>query len=172
MESNWGLLHCRQIIYQLSYQGSPGKENTGNYNTVCMHTQSLQSCPTLQPHGLYSLPGSSVHGIPQARILEWVAMPSLQGIFLTQGSNLCLLHCRQILYCWATGETSVVSAKRGKHRENGNNEKDQSPATQKLLLTRVDIMWTVTSPRNGENLSKSTGAWNNNDWIILICWLF
>ena len=22
-ELNWGLLHCRQIIYQLSYQGSP-----------------------------------------------------------------------------------------------------------------------------------------------------
>ena len=31
----------------------------------------------------------------------------LQGIFLTQGLNLCLLcllHCRWILYCWATGE--------------------------------------------------------------------
>ena len=23
-ESNWGLLHCRKILYQLSYQGSPG----------------------------------------------------------------------------------------------------------------------------------------------------
>ena len=30
---------------------------------------------SLQPHGLYSLPGSSVHGILQARILEWVAIP-------------------------------------------------------------------------------------------------
>ena len=39
-----------------------------------------------------SPPGSSVHGILQARILEWVAMPLLQGIFLTQGSNLCLLY--------------------------------------------------------------------------------
>ena len=31
----------------------------------------------------------------------------LQGIFPTQGTNLCLLrllHCRQILYCWATWE--------------------------------------------------------------------
>ena len=27
----------------------------------------------------WSLPGSSVHGIPQARILEWVAMPSSRG---------------------------------------------------------------------------------------------
>ena len=29
---------------------------------------------SLQPHGLYSLPGSSVHGTLQARILEWVAI--------------------------------------------------------------------------------------------------
>jgi len=28
----------------------------------------------------------------------------LQGIFLIQGSNHCLLHCRWILYCWATWE--------------------------------------------------------------------
>ena len=31
---------------------------------------------SLQPHGLYSLPGSFVHGILQERILEWVAVPS------------------------------------------------------------------------------------------------
>ena len=46
----------------------------------------------------YSLPGSTVYEIFQARILEWVAISLLQGIFLTQGSNLGLLPCRQILY--------------------------------------------------------------------------
>ena len=35
-----------------------------------------QSCPTLCHLMDCSLPGSSVHGIVQARILEWVAMPS------------------------------------------------------------------------------------------------
>ena len=42
-----------------------------------------------------SSPDSSVHGILQARILEWVAMPSSRGIFPTQGLNVrpsCLLH--------------------------------------------------------------------------------
>ena len=42
-----------------------------------------------------------VHGIFQARILEWGAISLSRGVFLTQGSNLCplpLLHCRQILY--------------------------------------------------------------------------
>ena len=45
-----------------------------------------------------SLPGSSAHGIHQARILEWVSRFLLQGIFPTQGLNPDLLHCRQILY--------------------------------------------------------------------------
>ena len=42
------------------------------------------------------LPGSSVHGILQARILEWGCHFLLQGIFRTQGSNLSLLR----LLCW------------------------------------------------------------------------
>ena len=38
-------------------------------------------------------------GVLQASILEWVAMPYLQGIFPTLGLNPGLLHCRQICYC-------------------------------------------------------------------------
>ena len=53
-----------------------------------------------------SLPGSSVHGILQARILEWVARPSLlQGIFPTQGQNpLSSVSCvgRQVFTTSAT----------------------------------------------------------------------
>ena len=37
-------------------------------------------------------------GIVQARILEWVAMPSSRGVFLTQGLNPGLPHYRWILY--------------------------------------------------------------------------
>jgi len=40
----------------------------------------------------------TVHGILQARILEWVAFPFSGGIFPTQGSNPGLQHCGQILY--------------------------------------------------------------------------
>ena len=39
----------------------------------------------------------TVHGILQARILEWVAFPFSRGVFPTQGSDPGLLHCRQIL---------------------------------------------------------------------------
>ena len=49
-------------------------------------TMSLQSCPTLCNPTDYSPPGSSVHGILQAGILEWAA------IFSSRGLNSCLLY--------------------------------------------------------------------------------
>ena len=55
-------------------------------------------CPTLCDPMDCILPGSSVHGIPQARILEWVAISFSRGIFPTQGLNPGLSHCRRILY--------------------------------------------------------------------------
>ena len=44
-----------------------------------MCAQALQSCLTLSDPMDYSLPGSSVHGILQARILEWVAIHFSRG---------------------------------------------------------------------------------------------
>ena len=46
---------------------------------TCMRAKSLQSYLTLRDPMDCSPPGSSVHGILQARILEWVAMPSSRG---------------------------------------------------------------------------------------------
>ena len=46
---------------------------------VCVSAKSLQSRPTPCIPTDCSLTGSSVHGILQARILEWVAMPSSRG---------------------------------------------------------------------------------------------
>ena len=49
------------------------------YMLSCVCAKSLQSCPTLCDPMDYSPPGFSVHGILQARIVEWVAMPSSRG---------------------------------------------------------------------------------------------
>ena len=48
-------------------------------NGVCMCAKLLQSYLTLHDPVDYSPPGSSVHGILQARILEWIAIPSSRG---------------------------------------------------------------------------------------------
>ena len=54
----------------------------------------------------HSPPGSTVHGISRARILEWVAMPSSRDLPnpRIKPHLLQLLHCRQNLYHWATRE--------------------------------------------------------------------
>ena len=67
-ESSWGLLHCRQILYQLRYQGSPSLEES--------ESEVTQLCPTLCDPMVCCPQGSSVHGIFQARVLEWVPFPS------------------------------------------------------------------------------------------------
>ena len=66
-----------------------------------------QWCLTLCDPRDCSSPGPSVQGIFQARILESVAI-SFSRIFLTQGLNLGLLHCRQILYHWVNRKIHTV----------------------------------------------------------------
>ena len=68
---------------------------------VTLHEYSVaQLCLTLGDPMNCSPPGCYVHGILQAIILEWVAMSSSRGIFLTQGLNCYLsfnLHNRKRL---------------------------------------------------------------------------
>ena len=64
----------------------------------CVHAKSLQSCPTRCDPMDCSPPGSSVHGDSPGKNAGVVFHALLQGIFLTQGSNPCLLHCRWVLY--------------------------------------------------------------------------
>ena len=96
-ESNWGLLYCRQILYQLSYQGAGGNTTDISpcvselseqpFSNSCINStnvywtsaaaaaaKSLQSCPTLCDPIDGSPPGSAIPGILQARTLEWVAI--------------------------------------------------------------------------------------------------
>ena len=66
---------------------------------VLCHFSRARLCNTMDG----SPPGSSVHGILQARILDWVAMP-----FPSQGSNPGLPYCRRILYCLSHQGSSEI----------------------------------------------------------------
>ena len=64
----------------------------------CMKVKSesevIQSCPTLSDPMNCSLPGSSVHGIIQARVLEWDAMPSPTRC--KQNETIRITHCLKL----------------------------------------------------------------------------
>jgi len=89
--------HKQQPTRLLCPWDSPGK-NTGvgcHFLLQCMKVKSerevAQSCPTFSDPVDCSLPGSSVHGIFQARVLEWGAIAfSVRFDYLSKISAFCL----------------------------------------------------------------------------------
>ena len=66
----------------------------------CVHAKSLLLCLTLCDPMDCSAPGSSVHGILQAGILEWVAIPSSRVFSQSRDGVSLSVSCigRQDLY--------------------------------------------------------------------------
>ena len=67
-----------------------------------------QTCLTLCDRIDCTPPGSSVHGIFQSRILEWIAISSCRGSSWPLGSNPHLLIGRWIFYFYVTYETQDI----------------------------------------------------------------
>ena len=85
-ESGAHSLQMKKAITQWWRQAQPKRES-----------HSVVSCPTLWDPRDCSLLVSFVHGILQARILEWGAVPFSRGSSQPRVSNPGLPHCRQIL---------------------------------------------------------------------------
>ena len=84
-----------------------------------------QSCPPLSDPMDCSLPGSSVHGVLQARILEeWVAMPSSRASSWPGDWTHVTCIGRWILYHW----TRPAAGTNGKHAEKGIVENAFQPS--------------------------------------------
>ena len=103
-----------------------------------VHAKLLLSRPTLWDPMDCSLPGSSVHGILQARILEWFAISFSRGS--SQPRDWTYISCigRKILYCWATGE----APRRGRYRVRGEGTTflDGKPF-QTLFVLNISVSW-------------------------------
>ena len=74
------------------------------YSLAVLFSLVAQWCPALFEPRDYSPPGSSVHGILQARILEWVAISSSRGSSPPRDWTFVFCIGRQILCHWATRE--------------------------------------------------------------------
>ena len=106
-----------------------------------------------------SPPGSPVHGISQASILEWVAISSSSGYsWPRDGTHTSWVSCigRQILYHWATREA------RSWFWENPNEEPYNPPQRLPLILPSMmsytyDGIWVWRSMAWGKT-SKDRGV--------------
>ena len=110
------------VICQAGNSGAGRGVREGSGHRVRWKREMLvaQSRPTQCDSMGCSPPGSSVHGILQARILEWVAIPFSRASpypGIEPGSQLCL-HCRQILY-GLSHQGSPMKSVRGLHNTLG-----------------------------------------------------
>ena len=71
-------------------------------------SEVARSCPTLCDPIDCSLPGSSVHGILQARILKWVVMPSSRGSSRPRGWIQVSCITGRFFTFWATREALTL----------------------------------------------------------------
>ena len=137
---------------------------------LCVRAKSLQSCLTLwtlyslwllcDPYGQeYSLPGSSVHRILQARVLEWVAMPSSRGS--SQPRDWTQVSCigRSGFFTTSTTWEAVLAAKKNKGKWR-NRESPLEKINKEILVKPwfsylLGLYWHVTLE---SDLTEHTGA--------------
>ena len=85
----------------------PGRADISIQVHVCGRAQLLQLCPTLCSPMDYSLPGSSVHGIFQARVLEWIAISFSRGSSRPRDRTRVSLIVDRCFTIWATREGNL-----------------------------------------------------------------
>ena len=89
-------IHCYwYVILLISLSGQNGNRHT----CLCAHSVA-RLCPILGDPMNCSPPGSSVHGISQARILEWVTISSSKGSSLPRDGNW-------VSFVWCIGRWSL-----------------------------------------------------------------
>ena len=126
------------------------------FQTVC--TKSLQSCLTVcDPMGC-SPPSSSVHGILQARILEWVAKPSHRGDSQPRdgtGVSYVSHTGRRVLYRWPTREAHTNLLPRVLFFDPDTTFSEQIH----LWVVSPMMLAACSSPRHGPTLCLLLPAW-------------
>ena len=125
------------------HQGNGGLRSRPRKSVCpCVYAQLIQSCSTLCDPMDCSPPSSSVHGILQARILQWVAMPSSRGSSQPRDQPHVFVSCidRWILYHGDTWE-ALCALKLTLRQERGHNTKGGHKILTNITFTPQFNKW-------------------------------
>ena len=107
-ESNPCLLLGRWILYHWATREVLSLKTFKFFLHILKCSVVTQSCPTLCDPMDCSPPGSSVHGILQARILEWVAISSFRGCSRPRDRTWAFRITGRCFTLWATKEAPYI----------------------------------------------------------------
>ena len=114
-----------------------------------------------------SQPDSSVHGILQARILQWVAISFSRGTFPTQEPNPGILHCKQIFYhlsLWGSPKPHYPA-----HCNKLACQLTHPPAPRLLSVPPMTTgrAYTRTEKEHCLSSEQTTPLFSDNSWMFL-----
>ena len=146
MQAKWFLTHKATCI-------------TALHGRYCCSV--AKSCLTLLwPHGL-CLPGFSVHGIFQVRILEWIAISFSRGASWPKDQTQVFCTGRQSLYHWATREALMLgcsSSQRAEHIGKTLNKRRSHMSSKWYCKVLLSIDWKLTACLKSPQPSGSKSA--------------
>ena len=155
-KAHWGKASSKFVyFYSESYCSVSSNKITSGSKCRAVLCLVVQSYLTLCDPMDCSLPGSSVHGIVQARILEWVSMPSSRGSSQPRDRIQISLIEGGVFTVWATREA-----------------RGQRAASKKCLVINASFLRArgVTSCLNAVSLRIYNSVWYTVGAQI-ICWL-
>ena len=138
----------------------------------CLCAKLLQSCLTLCDFMDYCPPGSSVHGILQPWILEWVAVPSSKGSSWPETEPTSLMSTcssRQVLYHWHhlgshrwfSGKESACNVGDSGRRRGFDSWVGKIPWGKKMATHSSILAWKI--PIHGVTKQPNTTGWLNKN---------
>ena len=147
-----------------------------DYNPWEVKVLVVQSCPTLLDPKDCSPPGSSVHGIPQARILERVAIPFCRGSFWPRDRTHVSCTAGRFFTTWASREALITEVFSGKESSCQCKEMQKTwvrslgwedPLEEKMVTYSSTLAWRIPWTEWPGRL-QSMGSQKSWTWLSIL----
>ena len=156
-----GFLHCKQILHHLNHQGEgqfKGSESEGEVAQLCLTLCNPMDC---------SLPGSSVHRIFQAIVLEWIVISFSRGSSQLRDRIQVSRIVDRRFSVWATRKVGIKFMKLPVSRHLGKRPRRILKSIPQLCDAQVHVdgvcltkkVRCSLSHRAGYNLIYKKGIW-------------
>ena len=124
-------------LHDCQRQTDSEQRHQWTHSEICVCISRLVVSNSLQPQGLQSSRLSSLWNSPGKNIGAGCHF-LLQGIFPTQGSNLGLLHCRQMLYHLSQQGNPIVRCAVTQREINSNRSEGNKPLWREKVFHKKD----------------------------------